>query len=526
VWKENYEKRTLKFELLLFVFSLFFLHIRTFFLRHCQKFFLLNHFFQIFVHFFVFLEKSKVFLFTKMSDLIIFFNETSEVKIDTMIEKLKCCFSTKKYRMQITILDRIVQTRTILDEKTKRFWEYVIDDAENWRFHHSIILNFIAIYFVISKIVNAVKKKRSVYQKTIHIIERLWEKKKYKYAINQSIEILRNMRKVVIKSWSIHDVMKTMIKAIEYRLKNSKREMRKKIISINDDWIKVTTKIFMSSRLLIETKIIVIMSSSFAVRLKKKKNRKTIFVVLFSSIKLTLKEEKKNRKTFFVVLFSSMMMSSIEKKKNQRTISVDFFFDRVLSSSSLSSSSINFESQFVTQSFRSLSSSIFRNIAIMFDALMKNVVSFSKIRLKEKYLTEQHHEILSSISFTSKSSSDAFRSRKRAREMISITSKKRVKSSKDSCECAMSTRWREVLTQVNRIRSIRSVEHLLKEFYYLERQICERHINELERLYDLLSMKNLNEMKNIFWRLLKYSRTMKIFKIENVDLYESFENDD
>jgi hypothetical protein len=33
-------------------------------------------------------------------------------------------------------------------------------------------------------------------------------------------------------------------------------------------------------------------------------------------------------------------------------------------------------------------------------------------------------------------------------------------------------------------------------------------------------------MKNIFWRLLKYSRTMKIFKIENVDLYEDFENDD
>jgi hypothetical protein len=90
----------------------------------------------------------------------------------------------------------------------------------------------------------------------------------------------------------------------------------------------------------------------------------------------------------------------------------------------------------------------------------------------------------------------------------------------------MSTRWREVLAQVNRIKSIKSVEHLLKEFYYLERQVCERHINELERLYDLLSVKNFSEMKNIFWRLLKYSKTMKIFKIENVDLYENFENDD
>jgi hypothetical protein len=268
----------------------------------------------------------------------------------------------------------------------------------------------------------------------------------------------------------------------------------------------MTTKVFMSSRLLIETRIIVIMSSSSVVRLEKKKNRKTIFVVFFSSKILTLEKEKKNRKIIFVVLFFSMMLSSIEKKKNQRTIFVDFFFDRASSSSSLSSSSINFESRFVTQSFRSLSSSIFRDIAIMFDALMKNVVSLSKTRLKREYLTEQHHEIFSSISFTSKSSSNAFRSRKKIKKMISITSKKRVKSSKNSCECAMSTKWREVLAQVNRIKSIRSVEHLLKKFYYLERQICERHINELERLYDLLSVKNLSEMKNILWRLLKYSR--------------------
>jgi hypothetical protein len=259
----------------------------------------------------------------------------------------------------------------------------------------------------------------------------------------------------------------------------------------------------MSSRLLIETKIIVIMSSSFAVRL----------------------EEKKNRKTILVVFFFSIVLSSIEKKKNQKAISVDFFFDRDSSSSSLSSSFINFESRFVTQSFRSLFSSIFRSIAIMFDALMKNVVNLSKTRLNENYLTKLHHDFLSSISITFESSSNALRSRKRARKTISSISKKHVKSSKKSCECVMSTRWRKVLAQVNRIKSIRSAEHLLKKLYYLRRQVCERHINELERLYDLLSVMNLSEMKDIFWRLLKYLKTMKIFKIENVDLYENFESE-
>jgi hypothetical protein len=137
--------------------------------------------------------------------------------------------------MQTIILDRIIQTNVILDEKAETFWQYVLNDFDNWRFHHSIVLNFVAIYLVISEIVNAIKKKRSVYQKTIHIIERLWKKKKYEYAVNQSIEMLRNMRKIVIKDWFIHDVMKTMIKIIDYRLKNSERRVRKKTTSTNDD---------------------------------------------------------------------------------------------------------------------------------------------------------------------------------------------------------------------------------------------------------------------------------------------------
>jgi hypothetical protein len=224
--------------------------------------------------------------------------------------------------------------------------------------------------------------------------------------------MLRNMRKIVIKDWFIHDVMKTMIKIIDYRLKNSKRKVRKKATSTNDDWAKITKEIFMSSRLLIETKIVVIMSSSFVMRLKKKKNRKIIFVVFFFSKIVTSKEKKKNREIIFVVFIFSMMLFSIEKKENQRAIRVDFFLDRASSSSSLSSSFINFESRFVTQSSRSFSLSIFRNIAIMFDALMKNVVNLSKTRLKREYLTELHHETFSSISFASKSSSNAFRSRR------------------------------------------------------------------------------------------------------------------
>jgi hypothetical protein len=57
-----------------------------------------------------------------MSDLIIFLNEAFEMKMNTMIEKLKSCFSKKRYRMQTIILNRIIQTNVILDEKAETFW--------------------------------------------------------------------------------------------------------------------------------------------------------------------------------------------------------------------------------------------------------------------------------------------------------------------------------------------------------------------------------------------------------------------
>ncbi len=457
-----------------------------------------------------------------MTELIKALIDQSKKKIEEIIKQLSAFASKQWYQLQCVILNHIIEKTFQLSIKTEEFWHYVKTNIESWDSHYQNERAFEKAFSVLSNVINSIAKARNIYEKTFKKINALWSSAKEAFARNQFVQVLRSLRRCAFRSMTLKKACRAVVLAIKNRLNNSTRNVSTSRESVNRNWIKIANENYD----LRQIESVVIISSSFVVRLKKEKNRKIILVVFFFSRILTLEEKKKNRKIIFVVFFFSMMLFSIEKKKNQRAIFVDFSFDRASSSSSLSSSSINFESRLVTQSSRSLSSSTFRDIAIMFDALMKNVVSLSKIRLKREYLTKQHHEILSSISFTSKSSSDAFRSRKRIKKIISITSKKRVKSSKDSCECAMSTRWREVLAQVNRIKSIKSVEHLLKKLYYLKRQVCERHINEFKRLYDLLSVKNFSEMKNILWRLLEYSRTMKIFKIENVDLYESFESDD
>jgi hypothetical protein len=239
------------------------------------------------------------------------------------------------------------------------------------------------------------------------------------------------MRKVVIKNWFIHDVMKAMIKAIDYRLKNSEREMRKKTTSTNDDWAKITKKIFMSTRLLIETKIIVIMSSSFVARLEKKKNRRTIFVVLFSSI----------------VLFS------IERKKNQKTISVDLFLDRASSSFSLTFSFV--ESSFANQSsFSSLFSITLKKLAIMSEILLNDISNSIETFCFADFLNRIQDFFFSSVlsfrfiffvsfSFILSILSSFFslsRSRKRIRSTFSTSLKKKIKSA-NHCECILSIKW-------------------------------------------------------------------------------------
>jgi hypothetical protein len=56
-----------------------------------------------------------------MINLTVFLSEKFDVEMNIIIEKLKRCSFEKKYRAQIIILNRIIQTNIILDEKAETF---------------------------------------------------------------------------------------------------------------------------------------------------------------------------------------------------------------------------------------------------------------------------------------------------------------------------------------------------------------------------------------------------------------------
>ncbi len=204
---------------------------------------------------------------------------------------------------------------------------------------------------------------------------------------------------------------------------------------------------------------VVVMSSLLVSRSKEeKKNRRTILVVFFFSNVLSLTKKKKKSKSNSRCFFSFENVVIYRKKKNRKAIFVVLFFDRISSSFSSTSSFVISKSSLETQLFSSFSSFMLKNIVMMFEAFVKNVVSSFESRRDEDFLAELIHNaisffvlssrsfsfvsfffaLLSFVSFVFLSSSDASRFRKQARESFSSMSKKRIDSARNKCECIMS----------------------------------------------------------------------------------------
>jgi hypothetical protein len=84
----------------------------------------------------------------------------------------------------------------------------------------------------------------------------------------------------------------------------------------------------------------------------------------------------------------------------------------------------------------------------------------------------------------------------------------------------LSIKWLDNLKKARCFINLKSVEHLLEKLYYLDRQTCLRHINQLKQLFELLSIENFIEMKNVLWKLLKFEEEVEIFKIDRSNLFK------
>jgi hypothetical protein len=182
---------------------------------------------------------------------------------------------------------------------------------------------------------------------------------------------------------------------------------------------------------------------------------------------------------------------------------------------------------------------------MMSEAFLKNEDYFI-IHLDESLLTKLIHNVSSSfvlssdsisfvmfafvsfflVSIVLASSLNASRFRKRVHESSSSALKKISRLTNDHCDCTLSSKWLNDLKNARCVESVKRTEHFLSELYYLDRQICKKHINQLRQLFELLSIENFVKMKEVLWKLLKFDEKVEIFKIRRFDFFEIFEDDD
>jgi hypothetical protein len=385
------------------------------------------------------------------------FSSINLIKKWKNVKQLNILKSRQRYQLQCLILNHITNKMYELKIKAKTFWKYVKENKESWDSHHENERTLKKTFSTLSKMIETTRKTRNDYEKTLRRINALWKSNEKKFARNQFVQLLKNMRRCVLRSLSLNDVRRVVNLTIENRLMNFAKEMSTNKESINRNWIRMTNEKYDSFRIEFATCLnssLTTLSSSLSLVMR----------FTLSSSYVTRLKEKKNRKTIFVVLFFSIVLSSIEKKKNQKTIFIDFFFDRILSSFSLTSSFIVSKFSFASQSISLWFSSRLKNIIMMFEALLKNEDCFI-IHFDENLLTELIHNALSSsvlscdsisfvmfafvsfffVSIVFASSFNASRFRKRVHESFSSAFKKRSRLTNDHCDCTLSSKWLEDL---------------------------------------------------------------------------------
>jgi hypothetical protein len=174
-----------------------------------------------------------------------------------------------------------------------------------------------------------------------------------------------------------------------------------------------------------------------------------------------------------------------------------------------------------------------KKLAIMSKTLLNDISNSIKIRCDENILNRFQDFVFSfvlsfrfiffaSFSLILSTHSSFFnlsRSQKKIRSASSTSLKKRIKSA-NHCECILSIKWLDDFKNARCFINLKSVEHFFEKFYYFDKQICLKHINQLKQLFELLSINDLIEMKNVLWKLLKFEKKVKIFKIDRSNLFE------
>ncbi len=174
-----------------------------------------------------------------MSELVKFLVDQAEKEIKKVIKQLNILKSRQHYQLQCSILNHITKKMYDLKLKAKTLWKYVKSDKENWNSHHENEQTLKKTFSTLSKMIEATRKTKNNYEKTLRRINALWESKKKKFARDQFVQLLKSMRRCALRNLNLNDVRCVVNLTIKNWLMNLVKEMSTSRKSINRHWIRM-----------------------------------------------------------------------------------------------------------------------------------------------------------------------------------------------------------------------------------------------------------------------------------------------
>jgi uncharacterized protein (UPF0147 family) len=139
-------------------------------------------------------------------------------------------------------LNHIIEKTFQLSIKTEEFWHYVKTNIESWDFHYQNERAFEKAFSALSNVISSIAKARNIYEKAFKKINALWDSAKKTFARNQFVQVLRSLRRCVLRDMTLKRACRAVAFAIENRLNNSTRDVSINRKSINRDWIKIANE--------------------------------------------------------------------------------------------------------------------------------------------------------------------------------------------------------------------------------------------------------------------------------------------
>ncbi len=164
-----------------------------------------------------------------------------------IIKETKEMTSERKYMTQREWVDYCTQRHIRMKEVVEKIWSWIKKNC-SWKKFHKKFKDFEKEYFVIMSIV---RQARNLQKMTDEVMNHIAERWRFNSRIFKDLNLhtLRTIKKCARAEYFMKEILQRLKLAVMYRLRNSRKDISRTILSNATNWIRVIDDLFDTERM-------------------------------------------------------------------------------------------------------------------------------------------------------------------------------------------------------------------------------------------------------------------------------------